>query len=57
MPKLKRYTVSYDPTVRYYLSVQVETAIKSILKAGRADLAISSDGVKNANWLEAQATK
>ena len=67
--KIKRYTVSYDSTGRYYLSLQVETAVKPILKTKRsvgidvgiADLVISSDGVKygtfNANWLETQATK
>ena len=66
--KIKRYTVSYDPTGRYYLSLQVETPAPQILpKTGKtvgldvgiADLAISSDGNKyktfNAKWLEKQA--
>ena len=67
--KIKRYTVSYDPTGRYYLSLQVETEINQLPKTGKtvgldmgiADLAISSDGTKcgtfNANWLEKQAAK
>jgi putative transposase len=68
--KIKRYTVSYDSTGRYYLSLIVETtAPKALPKTGKAvgidvgiaDLAISSDGVKygtfNAKWLEKQATK
>ena len=68
--KIKRYTVSYDPTGRYYLSLQVETPAPQILpKTGKtvgldvgiADLAISSDGTKyktfNAKWLEKQATQ
>ena len=68
--KIKRYTVSYDSTGRYYLSLIVETdAPKELPKTGKtvgidvgiADLAISSDGVKygtfNARWLEKQATK
>ena len=68
--KIKRYTVSYDSTGRYYLSLQVETtAPKALPKTGRAvgidvgiaDLAISSDGAKygtfNAKWLEKQAAK
>ena len=68
--KIKRYTVSYDPTGRYYLSLIVETAPpKALPKTGKAvgidvgiaDLAISSDGVKygtfNAKWLEKQAAK
>ncbi len=67
--KIKRYTVSYDTTGRYYLSLQVETEINELPKTGAivgldvgvADLAISSDGVKygtfNANWLEKQAIK
>ena len=66
--KIKRYTVSYDSTGRYYLSLIVETtASKALPKTGKAvgidvgiaDLAISSDGVKygtfNAKWLEKQA--
>lgn len=68
--KIKRYTVSYDSTGRYYLSLIVETtAPKALPKTGKAvgidvgiaDLAISSDGVKygtfNAKWLEKQAAK
>ena len=68
--KIKRYTVSYDPTGRYYLSLQVETAApRALPKTGKAvgidvgiaDLAISSDGIKygtfNAKWLEKQAAK
>lgn len=68
--KIKRYTVSYDATGRYYLSLQVELpAPKSLPKTskavgldmGLADLAISSDGVKydtfNTKWLDKQATK
>ena len=68
--KIKRYTVSYDSTGHYYLSLIVETAAPQALpKTGKtvgidvgiADLAISSDGVKygtfNAKWLKKQATK
>ena len=68
--KIKCYTVSYDPTGRYYLSLMVETgAPKALPKTGKAvgidvglaELAISSDGVKygtfNAKWLEKQAVK
>ena len=67
--KIKRYTVSYDPTGRYYLSLQVETTVERLPKTGQmvgldvglADLAISSDGVKydtfNAKLLEHQVTK
>ncbi len=68
--KIKRYTVSYGPTGRYYLSLQVETvAPEALPKTGKtvgldvgiADLAISSDGEKfgtfNAKWLEKQVTK
>lgn len=66
--KVKRYTVSYDSTGRYYLSLQVETNIDVLPKTsksvgvdmGVADLAITSDGKKyptfNAKWLEKQAT-
>lgn len=65
--KIKRYTVSYDTTGRYYLSLQVGAEIEELPKTGAvvgldvgiADLAISSDGVKygtfNAKWLEKQA--
>ena len=68
--KIKRYTVSYDATGRYYLSLQVESpAPKSLPKTGKAvgldvglaDLAISSDGVKygtfNAKWLNKQTDR
>ena len=68
--KIKRYTVSYDSTGRYYLSLIVETDVpKALPKTGKAvgidvgiaNLAISSDGIKygtfNAKWLEKQATK
>lgn len=66
--KIKHYTVSYDSTGRYYLSLQVEAEVNQLPKTGQsigldieiADLAISSDGVKygtfNAKWLEKQAT-
>lgn len=65
--KIKRYTVSYDTTGRYYLSLQVGAEIEELPKTGAVvgldvgitDLAISSDGVKygtfNAKWLEKQA--
>ena len=65
--KIKRYTVSYDSTGRYYLSLQVEVEVNQLPKTnksvgldmGVADLAISSDGIKyktfNAKWLEKQA--
>lgn len=64
--KIKRYTVSYDTTGRYYVSFQVETEINELPKTGvavgidvgLADLAITSDGLKygtfNAKWLEKQ---
>mgnify|MGYP005755491497 CR=1 FL=1 len=67
--KIKRYTVSFDSTGRYYLSLQVEVPEPKLLpKTGKsvgidvgiADLAISSDGEKfstfNAKWLEKQST-
>ena len=66
--KIKRYTVSYDSTGRYYLALQVETNIDVLPKTnksvgidmGVADLAITSDGKKyptfNAKWLEKQVT-
>lgn len=66
--KIKRYTVSYDATGRYYVSFQVETEVKQLPKTGAvvgidvglADLAITSDGFKygtfNTRWLEKQAT-
>ena len=66
--KIKRYTVSYDPTGRYYLSLQVEVqAPQALPKTGKtvgldvgiADLAISSDGIKygtfQPKWLEKQS--
>lgn len=65
--KIKRYTVSYDSTGRYYLSLQVESEIKQLAKTGKSvgidvgvsNLAITSDGNKynkfNARWLEKQA--
>ena len=67
--KIKRYTVSYDSTGRYYLSLQVETIVEQLPKTGKAvgldmgvaDLAITSNGDKyetfNANWLEKMATQ
>lgn len=66
--KIKRYTVSYDSTGRYYISFQVETEVNELPKTdaavgidvGLADLAITSDGLKygtfNAKWLEKQVT-
>lgn len=66
--KVKQYTVSYDATGRYYLSLQVATETDQPSKTGAvvdldvgiADLAISSDGIKygtfNAKWSEKQAT-
>src|SRR5699024_7636707 len=53
--RIKRYTLSYDTTGRYHLSLQVECENQTLLlktnKAigldlGIADLAISSDGIK-----------
>lgn len=68
--KIKRYTVSYDTTGRYYLSLIVDDPnINPLEKTGAvvgidmgvADMAITSDGEKfgtfNAKWLEKQATK
>ncbi|WP_367341666.1 RNA-guided endonuclease TnpB family protein [Limosilactobacillus sp.] len=67
--KIKRYTLSYNPTGRYYLSLQVETETKSLPKTGQsvgidvgiADLAIASNGIKyptfNAHWYEKQVIK
>lgn len=64
---IKCYTVSYDSTGRYYLSLQVESEIKQLAKTGKSvgidvgvsNLAITSDGNKynkfNARWLEKQA--
>lgn len=68
--KIKRYTVSLDPTGRYYLSLIVDDPnIQPLEKTGAvvgidmgvADLAITSDGYKypkfEANWYEQQANK
>ena len=68
--KIKRYTVSYDSTCRYYLSLQAEaSAPQALPKTGKAvgldvgiaNLAISSDGTKyktfNAEWLAKQAVR
>lgn len=68
--KIKRYTVSLEPTGRYYLSLMVDDPnIQPLEKTGAvvgidmgvADLAITSDGYKygtfNAKWLEKQANK
>ena len=64
---IKRYTVTYESTGRYYLSLQVETEINQLPKTGSAvgidvglaDLAITSDGQKysafDAYWAEKQA--
>lgn len=64
---IKRYTVTYESTGRYYLSLQVETEINQLPKTGNAvgidvglaDLAITSDGQKysafDAYWAEKQA--
>lgn len=64
---IKRYTVTYEPTGRYYVSFQVETEINQLPKTGNAvgidvglaDLAITSDGQKysafDAYWAEKQA--
>lgn len=66
--KIKRYTVGYDSTGHYFLSLQVEVPMpKALTKTdksvgvdvGLADLAITSDGDKytafDANWLEKKA--
>ena len=68
--KIKRYTVTLDPTGRYYLSLTVDDPnIRPLEKTGAvvgidmgvADLAITSDGYKypkfEANWYEQQANK
>lgn len=68
--KIKRYTVSLEPTGKYYLSLIVDDPnIQSLEKTGAvvgidmgvADLAITSDGKKygtfNAKWLEKQANE
>ena len=67
--KIKQYTISLEPTGRYYLSLIVEdSSISKLEKTGAvvgidmgvADLAITSDGVKygtfQSKWLEKQAT-
>ncbi|KGL67156.1 transposase [Limosilactobacillus mucosae] len=67
--KIKRYTVSLEPTGKYCLSLVVDgpniqplekTGAVVGIDVGLADLAITSDGKKydtfNANWLEKQAT-
>ena len=68
--KIKRYTVTLDPTGKYYLSLMVDDPnIQSLdptgavvgIDMGVADLAITSDGYKypkfEANWYEQQANK
>ena len=68
--KIKRYTVSLEPTGKYYLSLIVDDPnIKPLEKTGAVlgidmgvvDLAITSDGKKyptfNAKWLENQSVK
>lgn len=68
--KIKKYTVTLEPTGKYYLSLIVDDPnIKPIEKTGAvvgidmgvADLAITSDGDKyptlNAKWLENQFIK
>ena len=68
--KIKRYTVSLEPTGRYYLSLIVDdpniqplepTGAVVGIDMGVADLAITSDGYKypkfEANWYEQQANK
>ena len=64
--EIKRYTVSLEPTGKYYLSLQVEKDIKPLPKTGKhvgidmgvADLAITSDQKKyakfSATWYEKQ---
>ena len=67
---IKRYTVSLEPTGKYYLSLQVEAPkLKEFPKTGKAvgidvglaDLAILSDGAKypsfDASYLEKKARK
>ena len=66
--RIKQYTLSYDATGKYYLSLQVEVPQPKPLRqtrqavgldVGIADLVISSDGTKyatfNAKWYEKQA--
>ena len=67
---IKCYTISLDPTGKYYLSLTVEDSnVKKLPKTGKitgidlgvADLAITSDGKKypafRANWYEKQTIK
>lgn len=67
--KIKQYTVSLEPTGKYYLSLIVDdpniqplekTEAVVGIDVGLADLAITSDGKKysafNAKWLEKQTT-
>ena len=67
--KIKRYTVTLEPTGKYYLSLIVDDPnLQSLdstgavvgIDMGVADLAITSDGYKypkfEANWYEQQAT-
>ena len=68
--RIKRYTVSLEPTGRYYLSLMVDdpniqplepTGAVVGIDMGVADLAITSDGYKypkfESNWYEQQANK
>ena len=68
--KIKRYTVTLEPTGKYYLSLIVDDPNIKFLEStgavvgidmGIADLAITSDGYKypkfEANWYEQQANK
>lgn len=68
--KIKRYTVTLDPTGRYYLSLMVDdpniqplelTGAVVGIDMGVADLAITSDSKKypkfESNWYEQQANK
>ena len=68
--KIKRYTVTLEPTGKYYLSLIVDdpniqflgsTGAVVGIDMGIADLAITSDGYKypkfEANWYEQQANK
>ena len=65
--KIKRYTISHEPTGRYYLALQIEVSDAQPLPKtnqavgldmGLTHLAISSDGIKyatlNAKWLQTQ---
>ncbi|WP_367333582.1 RNA-guided endonuclease TnpB family protein [Limosilactobacillus sp.] len=68
--KIRCYTVCFEPTGRYYLSLQVAVEAPEHLRrtgkvvgidVGVTSLAVSSDGIKygtfNAKWAEKQATK